>query len=254
LSFVSGGIDLNRGVVQFVDSGVGTLEVAGPSFAGFGPDGRPITPEDRAKFGIAQLVIGTPGEAKTVELVDNIDNANRIGLQNEALYLLGFDEGLPAYVGGPLGDGLGAALVLHAGSILRIPETIDVIIYDGVADQFVHLNPLLNGSNQVSFGDGFLELFNPGPNIKGDYNGDDIVDGSDYTTWRQNFGSTTVLAADGNEDDVVNAADYVLWRDRLGATAEGAAHQAAVPEPSFWSFGLLCLLGFPWSLRRFRAR
>jgi hypothetical protein len=188
LSFVDGGIDLNRGVVQFVGPGEGSLEVAGPSFTGFGLDGRPITPEDRAEFGIAQLVVGAPGEPKLVELVDNLDNGNRIGMQSEALYLWGFDGGLPAFAGDPLGDGQSAALVVHAGSTLRISDAIDVIVYaedEGVSQGvsatggFVHLNQLLveAGTNRLPFGDGFIELIVP--EIPGDFNRDGTTDAGD---------------------------------------------------------------------------
>jgi hypothetical protein len=50
------------------------------------------------------------------------------------------------------------------------------------------------------------------PPVPGDYNGDRVVDLTDYNVWRDTFGSTTNLAADGNGDRVIDAADYVLWR------------------------------------------
>jgi hypothetical protein len=75
--------------------------------------------------------------------------------------------------------------------------------------------------------------------LHGDYFVDGVVNQLDYSVWRQNFGSTTMLAADGNLDGKVDAADYVLWRKNVGLSAtvvtQGAAlslSPAAVPEPS----------------------
>jgi hypothetical protein len=70
----------------------------------------------------------------------------------------------------------------------------------------------------------------------GDYNQDGNVDNKDYNLWRQNFGSTTNLAADGNGNSVVDAADYVLWRKYAsaagGSGASGLGSSTGVPEPS----------------------
>lgn len=67
----------------------------------------------------------------------------------------------------------------------------------------------------------------------GDYNGDGTVNDDDLAVWRQNFGSTSALAADGNGNLVVDAADYTVWRDSLGGISEGADAQFAqqTPEP-----------------------
>src|SRR5262245_40045903 len=54
------------------------------------------------------------------------------------------------------------------------------------------------------------------PSVVGDYDGNKIVNGLDYNTWRQSFGSTTSLAADGNLNGIVDAADYVIYRDHFG--------------------------------------
>jgi hypothetical protein len=69
--------------------------------------------------------------------------------------------------------------------------------------------------------------------IDGDYERDGDVDQADYSKWRQNFGSTTMLDADGNLNGVVDAADYVIWRNNLGlsllGTARASASGAALP-------------------------
>ena len=82
---------------------------------------------------------------------------------------------------------------------------------------------------------------------QGDYNVDFMVTQADYTRWRQNFGSTTQLAADGNSNGRVDAADYVIWRRNLQTGTANGISLAAVPEPSsvvlILAAGLIMLLG-----------
>lgn len=77
----------------------------------------------------------------------------------------------------------------------------------------------------------------------GDYNGDGLVDASDYERWRATYGSVSVFDADGNGDGVVDAADYTVWRANLDtagtATAAAKVSAAPIPEPS----GFVLLLG-----------
>lgn len=79
--------------------------------------------------------------------------------------------------------------------------------------------------------------------LLGDYNLDLVIDASDYTVWRDNFGSTAFPHADGNFNGVVDAADYMVWRDHFGDTLVGSGFGAsttsggglaaiAVPEPA----------------------
>ncbi len=71
--------------------------------------------------------------------------------------------------------------------------------------------------------------------INGDYNDDGVVDAADYTVWRDNEGSSTVLPGDPTPG-VVNASDYATWRANYGATASPTAspigNQTAAPEPT----------------------
>src|SRR5207248_3254862 len=69
----------------------------------------------------------------------------------------------------------------------------------------------------------------------GDYNGDGIVNMSDYNFWRAAFGSSTIIygsGADGNYDGVVNGADYIVWRNSFGAGGSGTGLATAIPEPT----------------------
>jgi hypothetical protein len=98
--------------------------------------------------------------------------------------------------------------------------------------------------------------------VEGDYDHNLTVNQADYTVWRQNFGSTTLLDADGNLNGVVDAADYVIWRKNFGNTWPGAGSSAgggqslglinsAVPEPTS---GALIWLGGSAFLLRVRRR
>lgn len=253
LSFVEGGVDMNRGVIHFVGSGLGKMEVAGGEFLGFDVDGRPLVPEGRADFGIAQLVIGTEEEAKVVELENLVLNSG-LGTHREALYLWGFGDGLPDFGGGPIGDGLGSSLVIHDGSTLLIPEWIDVVYFDAALEQFVHINSLFSpGIEQIPFDGGTIGLI-PAP--PGDNNGDGIVGPEDFEVWRSEFGATVVppgSGADANEDGKVNLADFVLWRDHVAQPAEGSFETSSpIPEPSGVCMVLASLMVF--AVRPVKAR
>jgi hypothetical protein len=97
------------------------------------------------------------------------------------------------------------------------------------------------------------------PPVTGDFDGDGVVDQSDYDVWFATFGSSDDLRADANGDGVVDAADYTIWRDRLGAlpglgagaAGSASASSAAAPEPAtLW----LLLVGILSTCCRRRAR
>lgn len=98
---------------------------------------------------------------------------------------------------------------------------------------------------------GTVEIASP---VVGDYTGDGIVDGADYSKWRQEFSSPALppgSGADGNTDGVVDAADYVVWRNQVAGTPLGAA---VVPEPTAVVIMLLLLLFLPQLRRSIASR
>jgi hypothetical protein len=100
--------------------------------------------------------------------------------------------------------------------------------------------------------------------VAGDYDHNGTVNQGDYTVWRQNFGSTTLLDADGNLNGVVDAADFAIWRKYFGSTYPGAGSSvgggqslglfnSAVPEPASAALISLGASAFLLRVRRRRA-
>ncbi len=85
---------------------------------------------------------------------------------------------------------------------------------------------LTDGSGLRFLSDHFTSVFHH----EGDYDRNGAVNASDYSSWRNSFGSTTQLSADGNENGVVDGADYVIWRHQMNA-AGSAAHVGSGPVP-----------------------
>jgi glucose/arabinose dehydrogenase len=136
---------------------------------------------------------------------------------------------------------------------------------------FDDFNSLLNDTrNDTRYGEGvFGEMYistkrgggriylvtNSVP-LAGDYNRDHVVDGADYTVWRDTLGLEGYhLPADGNGDGRVDEGDYTVWKDNFGAIFGSAAGTAAVgaptvPEPA--SFAIAIFSGVALLLVRVR--
>jgi hypothetical protein len=92
----------------------------------------------------------------------------------------------------------------------------------------------------------------------GDYNGDGLVNMSDYTKWRAAFGTSTIIygsGADGDYNGSIDLGDYLVWRKSFSAAGAGASF-AAIPEPSSRSLGgfAAALVCFCFVIRRDRNR
>jgi hypothetical protein len=78
----------------------------------------------------------------------------------------------------------------------------------------------------------------------GDYNADGLVNMSDYNTWRNAYGKSTIIygsGADGDYNGSIDVGDYLVWRKSF-STGAGASF-AAIPEPTS-----LSLVGFATAL------
>ncbi|MCA9184126.1 MAG: LamG-like jellyroll fold domain-containing protein [Pirellulaceae bacterium] len=161
-------------------------------------------------------------------------------------------------------QGLELARAPEGGDGLDFSETID---FGGVKARYVKLDILSNYNGRDftdPFGDDGLANFAGlsevqffatvgGTALPGDYNGNGSVDAADYTVWKDNFGSTSDLAADGNGNGVIDAADYTVWKDNFGSTA-AVAQATVTPEPGTMLCVLQVLLLGAGAVRRRRVQ
>lgn len=91
-------------------------------------------------------------------------------------------------------------------------------------------------------------FFTPTATELGDFNEDGVVDGADYTLWRDTLEQTIVpgSGADGDGDGIIDHDDYALWKNNFGAITTSSASAAGttnaeVPEPT--SLLLVAFLG-----------
>lgn len=84
--------------------------------------------------------------------------------------------------------------------------------------------------------DGVIEVV-----LVGDFNADGVVDGADYTVWRDTEGEgvSPYTGGDSNGDGLVDAIDLNAWRANYGATAPVAQ---SIPEPTAALLAGLALL------------
>jgi cytochrome c peroxidase len=136
----------------------------------------------------------------------------------------------------------------------RLKDPVQLnLTQEQIDDIVAFLNTLTDNSflTNSMFSDPFVTL-------PGDYNGDGVVNTSDYQVWRSNLGDASALVADGDGSGVVDAADFVTWRKNLGRTWQDLAPGSgsgvapgAVPEPASLA---LALLAGSWVLTLRRRR
>jgi len=109
----------------------------------------------------------------------------------------------------------------------------------------------LQMSDEVGVSTAGIVLYQAFAPVKGDYNGNGVVDAADYTVWRNSLGNTGAPGIPGDGDDgtltgtpdgVVNQSDYAYWKSRFGATSgagAGSLGVPAVPEPASWFSALI---------------
>ncbi len=114
--------------------------------------------------------------------------------------------------------------------------TFPILTAGSLTATFSLLAPALPGDLRwvYSLDAGALQLVVTSPSgLAGDYNQDNIVDAADYTTWRDNVGTTTVLPNDPT-GGTIGVAQYNTWRNNFGQSGNLTALASAesVPEPA----------------------
>jgi len=140
-------------------------------------------------------------------------------------------------------------------------NTFDILDWSARSGIFSSLAlPALGGSltwdTSQLYTNGVLRV--AAPVLPGDYNDNDTVDAADYVLWRNNEGTTNVLANDPI-GGTIGAAQFNQWRASFGnsivvgagsgsgSSAAGSA-SATVPEPSAWHLALY-VTAFCWFRR-----
>ncbi len=109
-----------------------------------------------------------------------------------------------------------------------------------------------NGEMLIDMFDGIVNYVGIAPDITlGDYNDDGIVDAADYVVWRNNFGTTNVIANDSTPGSV-DIDDYNRWKANYGNVGSGAltASVNVVPEPHSVVLSLLFTVVGATAIRR----
>lgn len=77
--------------------------------------------------------------------------------------------------------------------------------------------------------------------LTGDFNGDGIVDTTDYTVWRDSEGQTGAdLVADADDSGTVDFSDYAIWATNYGAIFSPSS-SFATPEPTTLAAALVAV-------------
>jgi hypothetical protein len=95
--------------------------------------------------------------------------------------------------------------------------------------------------------DEFLFETGVGPIANADFDGDGVVDGSDFLTWQRGFGAPgSLVTGDADGDGFVDGADLTIWENQFG----GSPTFAAVPEPGTFALTVLAAGALAFYRRR----
>ncbi|MEM8947239.1 MAG: DUF5060 domain-containing protein [Planctomycetota bacterium] len=185
------------------------LEPNHPIFAGQGP---------------AEVVTQFDGEGVSPFHIDTV-------IPGVAVTLLAGAEGQTRLNQPPFGNqNQGPSRATDSGDASVIAATYGAGRIVGHYDRNTFFNLNGAGTNITRFDNQqyALNLFNwlvATPNLTGDYNQDNAVDGNDLAIWTEHYESTTDLNADGDVNGSVNGNDFLVWQRGVSATvaAQGAA-------------------------------
>ena len=126
----------------------------------------------------------------------------------------------------------------------------NILVYDSDPTGKFFINsydlPTL-GAQDTKFSWAFISFADPlaAPTIaSADFNGDDVVDGSDFLIWQLNAGSQGGSPeGDANRDGVVDGDDFGVWKQQFGGSGgpKTTTKMLPLPEPSGAS-----LIGVAW--------
>ena len=142
-----------------------------------------------------------------------------------------------------LGGNLAVQLIDLGGGVFTpdAGDRFDILIANDLTGTFDNvanggrLNTLDGmGSFLVSYDEtsDTVELSSFFSGLAGDYNDDGAVNVDDYTTWRNNVGSSAGTLPNDADGGVIGQAQYETWKANFGSTTSGSPSEAVVPEPA----------------------
>lgn len=120
----------------------------------------------------------------------------------------------------------------------------------GLTTSYLDVDDSISLFTNDPFGDKMVAFtLGSAPVEDADFNGDGVVDGSDFLVWQRGFGvGDSKLTGDADGDGVVNEDDLAIWKAQFGPAAVPAT--AAVPEPATLAMGMLGALACAAASRR----
>ena len=89
-----------------------------------------------------------------------------------------------------------------------------------------------NSGNTAASGRIFQVVLKPASDLLADFDDDGDVDGSDFLTWQQGYGTTsgaTSEQGDTNGDGAVDGADFLVWQSEFGNSPASVVASVAIP-------------------------
>ncbi|MEN1680677.1 MAG: sialate O-acetylesterase [Planctomycetota bacterium] len=138
----------------------------------------------------------------------------------------------------------------------RIAGNLDSDVYVVDTDDLLLLSDDIHFSTEMHLevGRRLAQRYLEARRLRGDYNRDGVINGADFTVWRDSLDSMSDLAADGDGDGVVDLGDFRVWQEaiRSAGAASGSSAVEGQPTPEPASLGAVALALLAISARRGR--